>query len=164
MTRAFEISALIVLVLAVLLIAAVAARRYWLARQGAIDMCWRDRLRADGRGWYLGLAKFDGADLHLYRSFSVLPLPNRTLHRAGLVLGDRRWPVGTETDLLPPGAVITRCTSGGIELELGMSADAANGLLSWLESVPPSNRSAGRLKRTGPTDSHDSNRSRRRSG
>ena len=144
-----QISALAVLILAVLVIVFVAARRYLLARSGAIDMCWRDHLQSDGSGWYLGLGKFDGADLNLYRSFSVLPLPNRKLHRSELNLGSRRDPAGTEQELLPEGAVINRCRAGAKQFELAMSSDAATGLLAWLESMPPSNHSTGRLRRTG---------------
>lgn len=144
-----QIVALAVLILAVLVIVYVAVRRQLLSRSGAVDMCWRDRLADDGAGWYLGVGKFDGADLYLYRSFSVLPLPNRRLHRADLSLGVRRPPVSAELDLLPAGAVISRCQAGNHEIELAMSADAVTGLSAWLESMPPSNRSTGRLRRTG---------------
>lgn len=110
-------------------------------------MCWRDQMRSDGSGWYLGLGKFDGGDLSLYRSFSMLPVPSRTLHRTELNLGVRRSPAGSERDLLPDGAVINRCRVGTRQFELAMSSDAATGLLAWLESVPPSDHSTGRLKR-----------------
>ncbi len=142
-----QTSALAVLILAVLVIVFVAARRYLLARSGAIDMCWRDHLQSDGSGWYLGLGKFDGGDLYLYRSFSVFPVPNRTLHRTELSLGARRSAIGAELELLPASAVISRCRVGAKQFELAMSADAATGLLAWLESVPPSNHSTGRLRR-----------------
>ncbi|WP_111765476.1 DUF2550 domain-containing protein [Nakamurella deserti] len=144
-----QIGALVVLILAVLVIVHVAVRRQLLSRSGAVDMCWRDRLADDGTGWYLGVGKFDGADLYLYRSFSVLPMPNRRLHRADLSLGPRRPPAPAEKDLLPGGAVISRCQAGNHEFELAMSADAVTGLSAWLESMPPSNRSTGRLRRTG---------------
>jgi hypothetical protein len=144
-----QISALVVLILAVLVVAYVAVRRQLLSRSGAVDMCWRDRLADDGTGWYLGVGKFDGADLYLYRSFSILPMPNRRLHRADLSLGARRPPAPVEKDLLPGGAVISRCQAGSHEFELAMSADAVTGLSAWLESMPPSNRTTGRLRRTG---------------
>lgn len=135
-----EIVGLTVLVLGLLLIAWIAVRRMRLVRAGAIDLCWRDRLEEDGRGWFLGLAKFEGADLELYRSFSPLPWPNRTLGRAGLSLGERRVARGNEADLLPVEAVIIRCTDGAGAFELGMSEAALTGLSSWLESMPPSVR------------------------
>ncbi len=144
-----QIGALVVLILAVLVIAYVAVRRQRLSRSGAVDMCWRDRLTDDGSGWYLGVGTFDGAELNLYRSFSVLPTPNRRLHRADLALGARRAPAPAEKDLLPGNAVISRCQAGDRTFELAMSADAVTGLSAWLESMPPSNRSTGRLRRTG---------------
>ncbi|MEO5835041.1 MAG: DUF2550 domain-containing protein [Nakamurella sp.] len=144
-----QIGALVVLILAVLVIAFVALRRQLLSRSGAVDMCWRDRLKPGGAGWYLGVGKFDGADLYLYRSFSILPIPNRRLHRGELSLGARRSPDPDEVDLLPAGAVISRCRTGQREFELAMSVDAATGLSAWLESIPPSNHSTGRLRRTG---------------
>lgn len=144
-----QIGALVVLILAVLVIAFVAVRRHRLSRSGAVDMCWRDHLQSDGSGWYLGVGKFDGADLCLYRSFSVLPGPSRRLNRGELNLGPRRSPDPAEVDLLPGGAVINRCQAGAREFELAMSTDAATGLSAWLESMPPSNRSTGRMRRTG---------------
>lgn len=135
-----EIAGLLLLVLGLALIAWIALRRTLLVRSGAIDLCWRDRLDDDGRGWYLGLAKFEGADLQLFRSFSPLPWPNRSLDRVTLSLGDRRIPAGAELDLLPRGAVIIRCTDGAGEFELGMTDAALTGLSSWLESTPPGSR------------------------
>lgn len=144
-----QIGALVVLILAVLVIAFVAVRRQLLSRSGAVDMCWRDHLQADGAGWYLGVGKFDGADLYLYRSFSVLPGPSRRLNRGELSLGAKRAADSAEVDLLPADAVISRCQAGPREFELAMSVDAATGLSAWLESMPPSNRSTGRMRRTG---------------
>ena len=112
-------------------------------------MCWRDRLRADGGSWYLGVGKFQGGELQLYRSFSIFPVPNRRLDRQTLSLGTRREAVGAEEELLPVGVVITRCQVGERLLELAMSPDAATGLMAWLEAVPPSDHSTGRLRRTG---------------
>jgi hypothetical protein len=143
-----QIGALVGLVLVVLVVGFLVARRQVLARSG-VDMCWRDRLADDGTGWYLGVGRFNGADLCLYRSFSVLPVPNRRLHRGDLSLGVRRSPFPSEKDLLPGGAVVSRCQAGSHEFELAMSADAVTGLAAWLESMPPSNRSTGRLRRTG---------------
>jgi len=140
---------LVVLILCAVVVASVLLRRYLLARTGSIDMCWRDRLRADGGGWYVGSGKFHGAELQLWRSISVFPVPNRRLRREDLTLLSRRPPAGTERDLLPRGSVITRCEIAGRPVELAMSPDTATGLLAWLEAIPPSNHATGRLRRTG---------------
>jgi Protein of unknown function (DUF2550) len=141
--------AIIALVLGVLVVVGVVVRRYLLTRSGSIDMCWRDRLTEDGSGWYLGAGKFHGGELKLYSSFSILLSPKRRLRRHDLSLGARRDPSGSERELLPANAVITRCQVAESSLELAMSADAATGLMAWLEAVPPSNHSTGRLRRTG---------------
>ncbi len=144
-----EIGGIALLILAVLVIVFIAVRRFTLARAGAIDMCWRNRIELDSKGWYLGLAKFDDADLLLYRSFSPLPLAAKVLRRGELTLGERRKPAGNEADLLPIGAVIIRCTDSSGTFELAMSEQATTGVLSWIESLPPSNQATGDSRRTG---------------
>ncbi|AZI58149.1 DUF2550 family protein [Nakamurella antarctica] len=138
--HSLEIGGLSLLILAVLVIVFIAIRRFTLSRAGAIDMCWRNSLDADSKGWYLGLAKFDDSDLLLYRSFSPFPIASRILRRGELMLGERRSPAGTEADLLPIGAVIIRCTDSRGAFELAMSEQATTGVLSWIESLPPSNQ------------------------
>jgi hypothetical protein len=147
-----EVSVLVLVFVAVVLlvlIISVAARRYLLVRTGSIDLCWRDRLDADGQGWSLGFGKFDEKALLLYRSVSVLPVPARRLRRSELTLGARRAAYAVEQELLPKGSVIARCQLGDRPLELAMSPDAATGVMAWLEAVPPSNRATGRLRRSG---------------
>jgi hypothetical protein len=131
-----EFIALGLLVALVLLIALVAVRRTILARSGGIDMSWRADLRRESSGWVLGQGRFTGEALELFRAFSVLPMPSKSLDRHELVLGVRRGPQGTEPDLLPTDSVIVRCTDAGSDLELALSEDALTGLRSWVESAP----------------------------
>ena len=121
----------------IVLVVLLAVRRSSLARNGAMDVGWRDQLDPDGRGWVLGQARYTRIELDLYRSFSPLPWPPSNFAANPLTLGERRAPVGTELDLLPVGSVIVRCTGGSGQLELAMSEDALTGLRSWLESAPP---------------------------
>ena len=132
---------LAVLVAVVVSISVIALRRSVLIRSGAIDVSWRSNLRSDGGGWILGQGRYRGTELLLYRAFSPLPGAAKRLHRESLTLGPRRTAVGTEPDLLPPNAVIVRCTDGGSELELALAEEALTGLRSWLESIPPATRS-----------------------
>jgi hypothetical protein len=132
---------LAILVVVVLAVVVIAVRRSALSRSGAIDICWRRELTPDGRGWALGQGRFFDNEFLLYRSFSPLPGAARRLHRESLKLGERRGPVGTEPDLLPVDSVIVRCTDGGKQIELALSAEALTGLRSWLESLPPATRS-----------------------
>lgn len=132
---------LAVLVAVVVSISVIALRRSVLIRSGAIDVSWRSNLRSDGGGWILGQGRYRGTELLLYRALSPLPGAAKRLHRESLSLGPRRAAVGTEPDLLPPNAVIVRCTDGGSELELALAEEALTGLRSWLESIPPATRS-----------------------
>ena len=132
---------LAVLVVLVLAIIVIAARRSALSRSGAIDICWRRTLTPDGRGWVLGQGRFHDNEFLLYRSFSPLPGAARRLNRESLRLGERRQLIATEPDLLPLDSVIVRCTDGGTPLELALREEALTGLHSWLESLPPATRS-----------------------
>lgn len=138
-----EFLALGLLFAIVVLIIWVAVRRTLLTRGGGIDVCWRTDLRPTGSGWTLGQARYSGDVLLMFRSFAVLPSASRTLQRQSLTLGDRRPAVGSESDLLPAGAVIVRCIDargGGSRLELAMSEESLTGLRSWLESAPTAHR------------------------
>ncbi len=137
------------LVALVVAIVVVGFRRSALARSGAIDICWRRDLALGGRGWVLGQGRFRENEFLLYRSFSPFPGAARRLRRDHLVLGDRRGPTGTEPDLLPPDAVIIRCTHGGTPIELALGEEALTGLRSWLESMPPATRSVRTFHRGG---------------
>jgi len=132
-----EIFGFVLLLAVIVLVVLLGVRRSSLARNGALDVGWRDQLDPDGRGWVLGQARYNEDRLDLYRSFSPLPIAAKQLRRNSLALGDRRVPVGTELDLLPVGSVIVRCTGASGQLELAMSEDTLTGLRSWLESAPP---------------------------
>ncbi len=133
-----EIIALGLLLVVVALVVAVAVRRNLLTRSGGIDLCWRLDLASGERGWVFGQGRFSDTGLALYRSYSPLPLPTATLDRGRLELGHRRLPAVGESDLLPVGSVVVRCTGATAgPLELALSRQGLTGLQSWLESVPP---------------------------
>ena len=132
-----EIIGLGLLLVVMALVIAVAVRRSLLTRSGGIDLCWRMDLASE-RAWVFGQARFSDTGLALYRSFSPLPLPTVTLDRGLLQLGDRRLPGGGESDLLPVGSVVVRCSGATADpFELALSRQGLTGLQSWLESVPP---------------------------
>lgn len=116
------------------------ARRLLLVRGGAIDICWRDRTAnapAYGSGWSFGQAKYAGDELLLYRSFSLMLGAARRLDRSTISLGERRAPMGVESDLLPPDSVVIDCSSGTSSVaQLAIGGTALTGLSSWVESAP----------------------------
>ncbi|QWC87006.1 DUF2550 domain-containing protein [Nocardioidaceae bacterium] len=134
--------ALLVLALVVLTGVSVVLRRRLLARQGStFELSVRVRHGRPGRGWVLGIGRYDGESLQCFRIFSLSPRPLRRWKRHALTIEGRRDPVGAESYTLFTGHVVVRCAErvGGErrELELAMSEPSLLGLQSWLESGPP---------------------------
>jgi hypothetical protein len=135
--RALELAGAVLLV-AVLLLLAVAVRRRVLQRQGGtIELSLRVRHRTHGRGWSLGIGRFQGDELRWYRVFSLAVRPRRTLTRRDLAVVSRREPVGGEALALLEGAVVMCCVSSHGPVEVAMDVRAVTGFLAWLESRPP---------------------------
>jgi hypothetical protein len=97
------------------------------------------RLRpgAQGRGWVLGVGRFNGDALQWYRVFSLAMRPRRTLSRRDLVVLQRREPLGSERRSLLGGAVVLQCRNASGEVEIAMDRSATTGFLAWLEATPP---------------------------
>lgn len=113
-------------------------RRVKLQRSGGtIDLSFRLRDDVPGRGWVLGVGRFDGDELHWYRVFSPSFRPRRRISRRGLTVVERREPRSEERRALPVGLVVLRCRSAQGEAELAMSSSATTGFLAWLEATPP---------------------------
>ncbi|MCW2665541.1 MAG: hypothetical protein JWN57_503 [Frankiales bacterium] len=115
----------------------IARRRVLQRRYGTIDLSLRLRRGTRGRGWVLGIGRFEGDDLQWYRVFSLAPRPRRTLSRRDLEVRARREPRGPESLALLKGAVVMECRSGSGPVELAMEGGAVTGFLAWLEARPP---------------------------
>jgi Protein of unknown function (DUF2550) len=130
--------AIALLVVGLVLLAAMAVRRRLLQRQGGtIELSMRMKPSATGRGWVLGLGRFEGDALQWYRVFSLSPRPRRSLCRGELEVRDRREPTRVEAHALLSGAVVLCCDSSAGPVELGIERGAVTGFLAWLESRPP---------------------------
>jgi hypothetical protein len=126
------------LVLAALVFFAVWVRRQLLQRRGGtVELSLRLKPRARGRGWVLGIGRFEGDDLQWHRVFSLARRPRRTLSRRDLTVLRRREPERNETYALLKGAVVMECRSVDGPVELGMDPAAVTGFLAWLEARPP---------------------------
>ena len=135
--RALEATAALVL-LAVLVLVVLSVRRRLLQRLGGtIELSLRTRRGRDGRGWVLGLGRFEGDALRWYRVFSVSVRPRRTLSRRDLEVVRRRVPAGGEALALLEGVVVMECLSAAGPVELAMDPSAVTGFLAWLEAQPP---------------------------
>jgi hypothetical protein len=137
MRAALEV-ALVLVLLAVLPLVVLSVRRRLLQRLGGtIELSLRARPTADGRGWVLGVGRFQGDELRWYRVFSLSVRPRRTLSRRDLQVVRRREPAGGETLALLEGVAVMVCTSPQGPVELAMDPSAVTGFLAWLEAQPP---------------------------
>ncbi|MCU1691185.1 MAG: hypothetical protein JWM64_276 [Frankiales bacterium] len=134
---AAEIVLGLVLVAVLPLVAISARRRVLQRRYGTIDLSLRLKRRGNGRGWVLGVGRFEGDDLQWYRVISLAPRPRRTLSRRTLEVRGRREPRGPETLALLSGAVVMECRAPEGLVELAMESSAVTGFLAWLEAGPP---------------------------
>ena len=119
------------------LLGIVIRRRVLQRRGGTFDCSLREGGRPPGKGWMLGVARYERETLEWHRVFSWSPRPRLVVGRRELEVLDRREPVGAEVHVLLAGAVVVHCRSSGHELELAMNSGSLTGFLSWLESAPP---------------------------
>jgi len=128
----------LVAVLVSLPVFALALRRRMLTRGGGtVDLSLRLKRGTHGRGWVLGVGRFDGDSLKWYRVFSLAMRPRRTLSRRDLRVLRRRDPDGSERLALLSGAVVMECRNSGGPVEIAMEPSAVTGFLAWLEARPP---------------------------
>ncbi|MEO6084907.1 MAG: DUF2550 domain-containing protein [Umezawaea sp.] len=128
----------VVLFLAVVGLAYFAWRRLRLLRAGGVHVALRLRQDDSGRGWHLGVGRYQGDEFVWFRVLSLGSGPNQIITRDGLEIDDRREPGASETYAMPAGSTVLRCRSStGNEIEIAMGPDALTGFLSWLESAPP---------------------------
>jgi hypothetical protein len=127
-----------VLLLVVLYGVVLVVRRRWLSRHGGtFELSYRVRSSSTGRGWVLGLGRYNGGTLEWFRIFSPSPRPKRRWSRADLRLVGQRVPSGSESLALYAGHVVVECRSESGPVELAMSPSALTGFQSWLEARPP---------------------------
>jgi hypothetical protein len=133
-----------VMVGAVLLLVAVVlvwftVRRLRALRSGGVHAALRTRLDDAGKGWHLGVGRYQGDEFVWFRVLSLRPGPDRVISRSALEIADRRDPSGPELYSMPPSSRVLRFreANGGAEVEIAMGPDALTGFLSWLESAPP---------------------------
>ena len=126
------------LVLVVGAVVGVVVRRRWLSRAfGTFDCSLRTRLGPHGKGWRLGVARYEADRIEWFRVFSPSVRPRQVLRRSELDVQERRKPSGAEAFSVMSGFVIVRCRRGAGVVELAMSEQSYTGFASWLESAPP---------------------------
>lgn len=128
----------VLLLLALLYGVALIVRRRTLSRNGgAFELSYRMRTQKPGRGWLLGLGRYNGEELEWFRIFSLSPRPRKAWERQHLSYTGRREPAGVEEMSLYADHVVVSCSSSAGPLELAMSEASLTGFQSWLEARPP---------------------------
>lgn len=144
-----DVSTAVTLVLAAIAVTllALVIRRLRLLRSGGVHVALRNRIDDTGKGWQLGVGRYQGDEFAWFRALSLRAGPDRIIHRAGLEISDRRDPDGAETPNMPVGSRVLRFRvvtdeAGPVAqgFEMAMAQDALTGFLSWLESAPPGRR------------------------
>lgn len=136
-TRLAEVLGLVALLVSLPVLSLALRRRVLQRGGGTVDLSLRLKRGAHGRGWVLGVGRFDGDSLQWYRVFSLAMRPRRTLSRRDLAVLKRRDPQGPERLALLAGAVVMECRSSTGRVELAMGPSAVTGFLAWLEATPP---------------------------
>lgn len=137
-----ETVALALVVLLLVPVVFLGARRRWLSRQGGLfDCSLRLSEKTPGTGWVLGVARYSGDNLEWFRTFSLALRPRLIFPRSQASAGQQRDPDSIESVLLYDEQRILRLElTDGSSWELSMSVASLTGLLSWLESAPPGSR------------------------
>ncbi|MGW5051945.1 DUF2550 domain-containing protein [Actinokineospora sp. NPDC004072] len=137
-----DISDAVVLALAAVLLALLllVLRRVRLLRMGGVHVSIRTRVDDSGKGWHLGVGRYQGDEFAWFRAFSLRAGPNLVIRRDRLEIAERRDPQRAEIPLVPLGARVLRVTLGETRYEIAMGPDTLTGFLSWLESAPPGRR------------------------
>ena len=127
------------LALALILVAVyLIVRRRLLARSGGtFDLSVRVRAQRPGRGWVLGVGRYNNDALEWFRIFSLSMRPAQTYRRSALEVGARRQPQGAEVYELYDDAVVVSGRYRDEPVEIAMTEAALTGLLAWLEAAPP---------------------------
>ncbi|WP_188779070.1 DUF2550 domain-containing protein [Marmoricola endophyticus] len=131
-------SAAVVLIVVLLYGITLVLRRRLLSRHGGtFELSVRTGAGDAGRGWVLGLGRYDGGRLEWFRIFSLLPAAKRTWDRDDLSYRSSRPPEGDERLTLYDGHLVVICDSPGGEVQMAMASEALTGLQAWLEAGPP---------------------------
>lgn len=132
-----EVAVALVVLLALVIGLLVARRRFLSRSSGTFECSLRTTTQKLGKGWALGLARYEADRIEWFRVFDVSPKPRKVLHRSDMQVQERRYPTGPEVYAVMTGSVIVRCSYERGPLELAMSEQAYTGFASWLEAAPP---------------------------
>ncbi len=126
----------VVVVAALVALIALGLRRRGITRHaGTFECC----VRTAGRSRFtLGMARYGGDRLEVFRWFSLDYRPHAVFERSLIVETGRRKPIGREVMLLGAGeVVILEFTYAARPAALALGQSALTGFLAWIEAAPP---------------------------
>jgi hypothetical protein len=134
----YEVVGVVLLLVVLLAVVGLVARRLQLLRGGGVDVSLRRRLdEPGGSGWQEGVGRYRGDELAWFRLASLWPGPTVVVDRTALEIVDRRPPTEAEVVAIPAAGVVLRCRTPARTLELAMAPGVLTGFLAWLEATPP---------------------------
>lgn len=114
------------------------ARRRWLAHSGWVFDCALRTVEGPGTSaWMLGVARLNGELIEWYRVFSWSLRPKFTLRRSRTRVESTRTLAPEERADLYDQERVAALRSEGRVVEVAMVPDRMTAFLSWLESAPP---------------------------
>lgn len=128
------------LTLAVVTVVWLVTRRWWISRRRLtfeLSVSPRDGGARTGRGWTLGIGRYDGDRLEWFRVFSFSLRPKRVFDRGFLYVRLRREAQGPEAYALFSGHVVVECDTIEGPVQLAMSPQSLTAMMAWLEAAPP---------------------------
>jgi hypothetical protein len=133
-----ELALAVALVVALVPIVLLVARRRWLARSGWVFDCSLRRPGMTPRSrWMLGVARLNGELIEWYRVFSWSLRPKVSLRRQDTRASRVRMLLPDERALLFDQERVATLESDEERVELAMDPDRMTAFLSWLEAAPP---------------------------
>ena len=109
------------LIVAVLVAAGIAARRFLLERGGGTVEC---GLRKGNGSWRLGLASYQREELCWFGALGISMRPDEVFPRRDLTVLSRRLPTDAEAASLGPGMIVVECRLGE---DSGPAGDSRSG-------------------------------------
>jgi len=133
-----EIVLACVLVVVLVPVLWLVARRRWLARSGWVfDCSLRVLDGAPGSAWMLGVARLNGDLIEWYRVYSWSLRPKVSLHRGQTRVASTRAAEPAERALLYDQDRVAELCGESVSVEVAMVPDRMTAFLSWLESAAP---------------------------
>lgn len=128
-----------VVVLIMPLIALYARRRYLTGQGGLFDCAYQFRGLQGRRQWALGFGRYRADQLEWFRAFSLSLNPAVMIQRGRSDYIEQREPSSDDAQVLFERSriVVVRSRENAETHILAMQPQNATGLMSWLESAPP---------------------------